>query len=309
LKFRGWGVRMGVMTINPAIEDLIQEVREDKTHGASQLASQSLEVLRVAAMASRARTVGELQAELGEIGKVLMVVRPSMAPVYNAVNRLLEAVNNNHTGEVSTLRQDTMLAVNSLVQASVKAVARIAELAAGQIQDGDVILTHSYSSTVTAALKAAHGNLRISVIVTRSGAGRIGERTVWELAYSGIPVTFIDDTAAGLFMSQVSKVLVGADRICVDGALINGIGTYLLALAAKKSGVPFYVLSDTLKFDTRTKGSQVELEEKEPAEVSAPETLPEEAVIRNPYFDVTPPDLITAIITENGLVIPPSKLP
>ena len=300
---------MVVMTINPAIEDLIQEVREDKTHGASQLANQSLEVLRVAAMATRARTVGEFQAELDEISRALMVVRPSMAPVYNSVSRLIETVNANRSGDFTTIRNETIREVDRLVQASARAAARIAELAAGQIVEGDVIITHSYSSTVTRALKAAHGKCRISVVVTRSGAGRVGERTVWEIAYAGIPVTFIDDTAMGLYMSQVSRVLVGADRICADGALVNGIGTYLLALAAKKAGVPFYVLSDTLKFDTRTLSSEVELEEKEPVEVSAPETLPEEVVVRNPYFDITPPDLITAIITENGLVAPPSKLP
>lgn len=300
---------MVVMTINPAIEDLIKEIHEDKTHGASQLASQSLEVLRVAAAATRAKTVGELQAELDEIGRALMVVRPSMAPVYNSVSRLMETVNSSRTGDVSTLRNETILEVDRLVQTSVRAIARIAELAAGQIVDGDVIITHSYSSTVTMALKAAHGKHRIRAVVTRSGAGRVGERTVWEIAYAGIPVTFIDDTAMGLYMSQVSKVLVGADRICADGALVNGIGTYLLALAAKKAGVPFYVLSDTLKFDTRTRSSEVELEEKDPVEVSAPETLPEEVVVRNPYFDITPPDLITAVITENGLVVPPSKLP
>jgi ribose 1,5-bisphosphate isomerase len=300
---------MVVMTINPAVEDLIQEVREDKTHGASQLARQSLEVLRVVAMASRAQTAGEFQAELDEIGKALMVVRPSMAPVYNAVARLLETVNKNPTGNVATLKNDAIFAVDRQVQDSSKAVARIAELAAGQIVDGDIIITHSYSSTVTMALKVAHEKLRFSVFVTRSGAGRAGERTVWEIAYAGIPVTFIDDTAMGLYMSKASRVLVGADRICADGALVNGIGTYLLALAAKKAGVPFYVLSDTLKFDARTKSSEVELEEKEPVEVAAPETLPEDVVVRNPYFDITPPDLISAIITENGLVIPTSKLP
>jgi ribose 1,5-bisphosphate isomerase len=294
------------MTINPAIDDLIVEIQEDKTHGASQLARQALEVMRVAAMASRARTTGEFTAELDEIARRLMVVRPSMAPVFNAVNRLMMAVTGNQSGNMAALRNDTITHVNELIQASIRAVTQIAAYAVEELSAREVVLTHSYSSTVAMALKAAHMKHNLRVIVTRSGSGRTGERTAWEIAYAGIPVTFIDDTAIGLFVSQASKVLVGADRICADGGLINGVGTYLLALAAKRAGVPFYVLCETLKFDKRFKSTEVELEEKEPAEVSPPDTLPEEVEVKNPYFDITPPDLITAIITENGLVQPGS---
>ena len=96
-------------------------------------------------------------------------------------------------------------------------------------------MTHSYSSTVAAALKAVREKHRIQVIVTRSGPSRTGERTVWEVSYFGIPVTFVDDTAMGLYISQADKVLVGADRICADGGLVNGVGTYLLAMAAQRA--------------------------------------------------------------------------
>ncbi len=144
----------------------------------------------------------------------------------------------------------------------------------------------------------------IKVITTRSGPGRTGERIAQELGHYGVPVTFIDDTAIGLYISTVNKAVVGADRICADGKLINGIGTYQLALAAKMRGIPFYVLCETLKFDPRLKGDEVDLEEKDTSEVVEPGRLPLEVSVKNPYFDVIPLELVTGIVTENGLLTP-----
>ena len=113
-------------------------------------------------------------------------------------------------------------------------------------------------------------------------------------------VTFIDDVAAGQYVSKVNKAVVGADRICSDGAVVNSAGTYQLALAVERAAVPFYVLGEMLKFDPRLEGGEVDLEEKEPSELIAPEKLPPGVTIRNPYFDITPPELVTAVITEEG---------
>ncbi len=166
-------------------------------------------------------------------------------------------------------------------------------------------MTHSYSSTVVAVLKEAFTKHRdIEVITTRSGPGRTGEKTARELGLCGIPLTFIDDTAMGLYLATVNKVMVGADRVCADGKVINGIGTYQLALASEKADIPFYVLCDTFKFDPRLKGEEVDLEEKEPSELVKPAKLPPEVKIKNPYFDITPLELVTAVVTENGLLAP-----
>ena len=141
----------------------------------------------------------------------------------------------------------------------------------------------------------------IEVIITKSGPGRTGERTARKLGDRRLALTFIDDTAVGLYISKTSKVFVGADRICADGGVVNGAGTYQLALAAEKAGIPFYVLCETLKFDSRLKSDEVELEEKEPDEVADPANLPPETMIRNPYFDITPLELINSVVTENGM--------
>ncbi len=294
------------MNINSEILKLIDSIKSDKTHGASQLARQAAEVLKTAAEHSRANNAKDFWREQKEIGERLMSARPAMAPVSNIVSGLLDLTGvEAEKADVESLRQRTIAKVDEVIGASLQSVARIAGHGSQLIADGDKIMTHSYSSTVVAALKEAfakHDN--IEVIVTRSGPGRTGEQLTQELGLCGISTTFVDDTAAGLYISTVAKVVVGADRVCADGVLVNGIGTYQLALTAERAGIPFYVLCETLKFDPRVKGSEVDLEEKEAAEVVDPARLPPEVRVKNPYFDITPPELVTGVVTENGLLAP-----
>ncbi|MDP2917454.1 MAG: hypothetical protein Q8O16_05945 [Dehalococcoidia bacterium] len=293
------------MTISPEILSLIDEIRDDRVHGASELARQAINVLKTAAERSRAGSAGELLLEQRAVGEKLMSARPAMAPLFNIVSRLLTALKATEGVDVNEVRRFTIARAEELIRQSLEAVERIARHASELIAGGDRIMTHSYSSTVVAALKAAfRKHPDIEAIVTRSGAGRIEEKTAKQLSASGIPVAFIDDTALGLYVKMATKVLVGADRICSDGSLVNGIGTYPLALASAKAGVPFYVLCETLKFDPRLKGDEVELEEKQPSEVLEPGRLPPEVKVANPYFDVTPPELITGVVTEDGLLTP-----
>lgn len=291
------------MDISPEILGLIDEVRNDKTRGASQLARRAAEVLKIAAERSRVESPGQFWREQRAVGERLMSARPAMAPIFNIVSGLLDAIAGSaETADLNTIRRLTATRANEAIEASLQAVAQIAEHGSQLIADGDRIMTHSYSSTVAAALKEAFTEHRdIEVTATRSGAGRSGEKTARELGLYGIPVVFIDDTAAGLYMSAASKVVVGADRICADGKLVNGIGTYQLALAADKAGVPVYVLCETLKFDPRVRGDEVDLEGGEVVETSE---LPPQVRVGNPSFDITPLELVTGVVTENGLLTP-----
>ena len=293
------------MSLGSEIVRLIGEIRNDRIHGASQLARQAAYVLKSAAERSHADSVELFLTELREIRQRLMSARPAMAPLSNIVNRLFETTASTARTDLVSVRQLTISIADELVNDSLQASARIAGFGTEIIAADDRIMTHSYSSTVLAALKhvfTERGN--IEVMVTQSGPGRTGEQAAQELGLHGIPVTFIDDVAMGLYISSVNKVMVGADRVCADGSVVNGIGTYQLALAAKKATIPFYVLCETLKFDPRLRGDEVDLEEKEPSELAAPETLPARVVVKNPYFDVTPLELVTGIVTENGLLVP-----
>ena len=235
-----------------------------------------------------------------------MLTRPAMAPVFNIVTRLLNLISEKAVEvDLGSIKRLTISKADAVVKDSLQAVARIAQFGSELIVDGDKIMTHSYSSTVVAVLKKTftkHKNM--GVIITRSGPGRTGEISAHQLGLCGIPVTFIDDVAMGLYISAVSKVMVGADRVCADGKVVNGIGTYQLALAAERAGIPFYVFCETLKFDPRLSSNEVDLEEKEPSEVAEPASMPPEVRIKNPYFDITPLELITAVVTENGLLKP-----
>ena len=297
---------MGAMNINPEIINLIDEIKNDKTHGASQLARQAASVLKVAAERSQAKSTDEFWLEQKEIGQRLMSARPAMAPVFNIVAHLLDVISGKVVEmELDSVRHFAISRADEVVGDSLQAIAQIAQYGSELITDGDKIMTHSYSSTVVAMLKAAFTKHRnIEVITTRSGSGRSGEIIARELGLYGMTVTFIDDAAMGLYLSTVNKVVVGADRICADGSLVNGIGTYQLALAGKKASIPLYVLGETLKFDPRLSSGEVDLEEKEPSEVIEPGRLPPEVRVKNPHFDITPLELITGIVTENGLLTP-----
>jgi eIF-2B alpha/beta/delta-like uncharacterized protein len=281
------------MEISPEIISLVDEIKNDKVHGASQLARQAVKVLRVTAERSQAGSVAQFLEELREVGERLMSARPAMAPIFNIASLFLDAVSGISGESLDVVKSLAVAKADELTKASLQATAQIAKYGSELIAGGDRIMTHSCSSTVVATLKEAFArDKRIEVIATRSGAGGTGQGIAQELGHHGLPVTLIDDTAMGLYVSSVNKAMVGADRVCADGNIVNGIGTYQLALVAERAGVPLYVLGETLKFDPRLKSSQVDLEEKEPSGV------------KSPCFDITPLQLVSGVVTENGLLTP-----
>jgi len=294
------------MNITPEITRLVDEIRNDKTHGASQLARQAVQVLKTAAEYSQAKSVDQFLREQGETGQELMAARPAMAPLFNIVSRLLKIISEKTAEmDLNSVKQLTISKADEAVNDSLEAIARIASYISELITDGDRIMTHSYSSTVTAGLKEAFTKRKnIEVMVTRSGPGRSGESIVQELSQYGVPVTFIDDTAVGLYITTMNKVVIGADRICADGKVINGIGTYPLALAAAGANISFHVFCETLKFDARLRSDEVDLEEKETFEAVETEKLPPGVRTKNPCFDITPLELVTSVVTENGILLP-----
>lgn len=294
------------MNTDNKIARLTDEIKNDKTQGASQLARQATAVLKVAAERSQADSAEQLLKELKGVGEGLMAARPAMAPIFNIVRRYLNALSEVSPEQgVGYVKSLAVSKADELARVSLQAIAEITSCGLGLIAEGDKIMTHSYSSTVMAVLQgtSAEGK-HIAVIATRSGAGGTGQRIARELSRQGMTVTFIDDTAVGLYVSSANKVMVGADRVCADGTIVNGVGTYPLALAAQKAAVPFYVLCETLKFDHRMKSDKVDLEEKEPSEVVGRAKLPPQVSVKNPYFDITPLELVTGIVTENGLLAP-----
>ena len=191
-------------------------------------------------------------------------------------------------------------------------------LGAALIAPGGGVLTHcNTGSLATAGFGTALGVIRAGVAsgrISRVFAGETrpwlqGARlTVWELQQDGIDATLIADAAAShlLKSGQVQWVIVGADRICANGDTANKIGTYQLAIAARHHGVKFMVVapSSTVDMDT-TSGDLIDIEERDPGElfgVGGSRTVPEGIAAWNPVFDVTPHELIDAVVTERGVV-------
>ncbi|MFW5863001.1 MAG: S-methyl-5-thioribose-1-phosphate isomerase, partial [Spirochaetota bacterium] len=137
--------------------------------------------------------------------------------------------------------------------------------------------------------------------------------TAWELMQDNIEVVLITDNMAGHFMKsgEIQRVIVGADRIAANGDTANKIGTYTHSLLAKHHGIPFYVAAPVSTLDVETKkGGDIVIEERsvdEVAYIQGVQIAPEGVTVRNPAFDVTPAENITAIITEKGVVEEPSK--
>ena len=197
-------------------------------------------------------------------------------------------------------------------------------LGAGLIAPGSGVLTHcNTGSLATAGFGTALGVIRAGVAAGRIERVFAGETrpwnqgarlTVWELQQDAIDATLIADAAASHLMKtgQVQWVVVGADRICANGDTANKIGTYQLAIAARHHGVKFMVVAPSSTVDMATaSGDLIEIEERDPAELLAfrgERTVAEGVRAWNPVFDVTPHDLIDAIVTENGVVERPDAV-
>ncbi|MDI1253236.1 S-methyl-5-thioribose-1-phosphate isomerase [Thermomonas sp.] len=197
-------------------------------------------------------------------------------------------------------------------------------LGAALIEAGSGVLTHcNTGSLATAGFGTALGVIRAGVAegrITRVFAGETrpwlqGARlTVWELQQDGIDATLIADSAAAHLMKtgQVQWVVVGADRICANGDVANKIGTYQLAISARHHGLKFMVVASSSTVDMGTpSGDVIEIEERDPGElfgVGGSRTVAEGIAAWNPVFDVTPHELIDAIVTEKGVVERPDEV-
>jgi methylthioribose-1-phosphate isomerase len=193
-------------------------------------------------------------------------------------------------------------------------------LGASLLQDSRGILTHCNTGslatggfgTALGVVRTAHAAGIKQIYATETRPWLQGARlTVWELEQDGIPATLIADSAAACLMRQggVQWVIVGADRIAANGDTANKIGTYALAVAARHHGVGFMVVAPTSTIDWNTPtGAAIEIEQREAAELLPGYYQRADSLIQawNPVFDVTPHDLIDAIVTERGIVLHPS---
>lgn len=271
--------------MDPEVGHGIDRITKDRTHGAAWLSREALGVMKLATEKSEAKSATDFLAELTKVAARLVEAKPSMASIANRVSRFLYEVSQRSKDEkdLDLLRSFARSKGDELIRDSMQAALKAAENGAAAIEDGDILMTCSYSSTICQAFGIAkNGAKEIEVIALESKS--YAEATARELKSCGIPVQIIPDNRIGDYILRAKKVLVGADSILGDGSLINGTPTYELARAAKRAGIPFYSVCETAKFHIAGYlGQRAELDE---------------------GFDLVPPQLITGIITEEGTIKP-----
>ena len=260
----------------------------------------------------------EFFAEFQQRCAVLAASRPTAVNLSWALERMQRFAEANLDRSVMELKIGLEYEALAITQEDEQINRKIGRHGAPLIPDQARILTHcnagalatgGYGTALGVIRAALAAGNKISVIADETRPFLQGSRlTAWELQRDGIPVTLICDNMAGYLMQQgdIDCVIVGADRIAANGDVANKIGTYTVAVLAREHNIPFYVAAPRSTIDLRlTDGSQIPIEERDAREVTHigdKALAPAGVAVRNPAFDVTPARLVTAIITENGVI-------
>jgi methylthioribose-1-phosphate isomerase len=275
----------------------------------------------LAARASRATTHAALLADLEEAIKGLAATRPTAVNLFWALDRMRRLVVVGAPLPVGTLRDRLLQEAQAILAEDLAANRAMGAHGAALVPDGARVLTHCNAGALATAgygtalgvIRAAHERGKLAVVwVDETRPVMQGSRlTAWELAREGIPHRLIPDVAAAFVMKrgEVDLVVTGADRIAANGDTANKIGTYGVAVLARHHRIPFYVAAPSSTIDASIpSGEAIVIEERDPSEVrgvAGRQTAPSASPVFNPAFDVTPAELITAIITERGVFRPP----
>jgi methylthioribose-1-phosphate isomerase len=274
--------------------------------------------LALAAQQSKAKTLAELMTDLDTAFKVLRATRPTAVNLFWALERVMgRAMRAKTAQEARKIVLDEALKMS---EEDISANRQLGANGAKLFRDGDVVLTHcnagslatvAYGTALGVIRAARESGKRLSVIATETRPVMQGSRlTAFELQHDGIDVSLIPDTAVGHMMARgaIRRVIVGADRVLRTGHVFNKIGTYQVAILANKHKVPFYVAAPLSTFDFESSPEDVVIEERsvdEVVRVGKKRVAPKGVRVFNPAFDMTPPELITGIITERGVLTPP----
>ena len=274
--------------------------------------------LALASLQSGADTREGLLADMEEAHKILLETRPTAVNLKWGLDRIMEAARREETADA--IRESVTSTAKQMAEDDIRINRTMGKCGADLLGGGDTVMTHcnagalatvSYGTALGVIRAAKESGKDIRVIATETRPVQQGSRlTAFELQHDGIDVSLIPDTAVGYSMANrlVDKVIVGADRILRTGHVYNKIGTYQVATMAKRHGIPFYVAAPLSTFDMESDPGDVIIEQRGSGEVTQTggrRTAPENIKVINPAFDMTPPELISGIITENGIAEPP----
>jgi methylthioribose-1-phosphate isomerase len=303
------------------VEDVAEAIRAMRIRGAPAIGVAAAYGMALAARAHADEQPDKLLEALEQAAQMLASTRPTAVNLRWALDRCMTRARQVTNVSGGTLAGELLRLAEAMADDDVETNRRMGALGLQLVPPGANVLTHCNTGalatvdygTALGVVRAAHeAGLGVHVLVDETRPFLQGARlTAWELQQLGVPMTLITDNMAGHFMSRghVDLVLVGADRIAANGDVANKIGTYSLAVLAREHAVPFYVVAPTSTIDlSLASGAEIPIEERAPDEVlhvAGVATAPEGVHAAHPAFDVTPARLVTAMVTERGVLRPP----
>ncbi|HMD78359.1 MAG TPA: S-methyl-5-thioribose-1-phosphate isomerase [Nitrososphaerales archaeon] len=299
-------------------EEVANAIRSMVVRGAPAIGVAAAMGVALAVVHSKARTMPELSKEVEAKAAILRGTRPTAVNLFWGIDRVLSTVRGAST--VREAKEKVSAQVKLMEDEDVEVNRRLGRLGADLLDDGDTVLTQcnagalatvGYGTALGVVRAAVEQGKFLKVLVPETRPALQGARlTAFELVTDNIECTLIADTAVGYMMSsgRVDKVVVGADRITRDGYVFNKIGTYQEAVLADRHGVPFYPAAPSSTFDLSRNHEEVTIEERgfdEVVKIRGRRIAPKGVPVANPAFDMTPPDLVTAIISDRGIIRPP----
>ncbi len=305
-------------------EEVAEAIKKMVVRGAPAIGVSAAMGLALGASQSVGMSVADLEDDFTYMCQVMGETRPTAVNLFWAIERMRDRFNREkgNTKSVEEIKASLVAEAQKIFQEDIAANRAIGRFGADLIADGDTVLTHcnagalatagDYGTALGVIRGARDAGKRVAVIADETRPFLQGLRlTAWELAKDNIPVTVITDNMAGHVMKNgdVNVVVVGADRIAANGDAANKIGTYMVAVLARKHEIPFYVAAPITTLDLSLKsGQEIPIEQRDRKEVThirGQQLAPDGIEVSNPAFDVTPNDLITAIITDRGVARAP----
>ena len=274
--------------------------------------------LALASLQSDATEKDTLISYLENAKKILFETRPTAVNLAWGLDKIMEVANQATT--VQEIRNNVVERAKKMAEEDIQINMSMGKNGSKLFSDNDTIMTHCNAGALaTVGYGTALGVIRatkdsgknVKVIATETRPVQQGSRlTAFELKHDEIDVILIPDTAVGYTMANglVNKIVVGADRILRTGHVYNKIGTYQIAIMAKQHDISFYVAAPLSTFDMKSNPEDIIIEQRKASEVTGigdKKTAPDGIDVINPAFDMTPPELISGIITENGIAKPP----
>ena len=298
--------------------DVANAIRTLVVRGAPAIGVSGAFGMALAVLQSSSESLDGLLSDLEKAKKILFETRPTAVNLSWGLEKIMEVAKQGKT--VSEIRDGVIVKAKQMAEEDINTNKKMGKNGAELFHDNDTIMTHCNAGALaTVAYGTALGVIRatnesgkkIKVIATETRPVQQGSRlTAFELKHDGIDVSLIPDTAVGYTMANglVNGVVVGADRVLRTGHVFNKIGTYQVATMAKNHDIPFYVAAPLSTFDLESRPDDVIIEQRKASEVTGigdKRTAPDGIDVINPAFDMTPPELISGIITENGIAKPP----